>query len=101
MHDDYEVWRTEVAALNRLSNASMSAVGTSTGRSDVDERIAVGEAEVRMMVEKYGGGKEKGKSKGKGKASGGKPKSPVENDQDVEAESKIVKKTRLAKNKRG
>lgn len=112
MHDDHEVWHTEVAALNRLSNASNSRASTSTGPSAIDESITVGEAEVRSMVAKHGGGKEKGKDKVKR----GKPKEATENDAEgserpvdaleevelaVQVKSKVSKKERAPKKKRG
>ncbi|EIM89548.1 AP endonuclease [Stereum hirsutum FP-91666 SS1] len=116
MRDDHEVWRTEVAALNRLSNTTNSRASTTTGPSAIDESITVGEAEVRSMVAKHGGGKEKGTSKGKDKARRGKPKEVAENDAEegerpvdtleevelaVEVKSKGTKKERASKKKRG
>lgn len=115
MHDDHEVWLTEVAALNRLSNASHSGASKTTSPSTIDEFIALGEAEVRSMVEKHGRGKEKGTSKGKDKTKRSKPKEVAENDVEegerpidtleevkspVEVKSKGTKE-RASKKKRG
>lgn len=84
MHDAHEVWRTEIAALNRLCSASSSGADTRIGPSGIDGSITVGEAEVRSMVAKYGKGKEKGNSKGK--VNDGKPNNTGENDAAEETE---------------